>query len=90
VPQSWPAAADLTRLLASQMRDGGTVAIHCRAGIGRSSVIAACTLVRLGAHPDRAFEAIAKARGVEVPDTPEQREWVTAFADRLRSGSQAP
>jgi protein-tyrosine phosphatase len=90
VPQSWLAASDLTRLLASRVGEGRTVAIHCRAGIGRSSVIAACALVRLGANPDRVFEAIAKARGVEVPDTGQQREWVRAFADWLQAGGPAP
>jgi protein-tyrosine phosphatase len=86
LPPSWPAALDLARLLVSRLSQGRTVAVHCRAGIGRSSVIAACTLVWLGANPDRAFEAIAKARGVEVPDTEEQREWVWAFAGRMQSG----
>jgi protein-tyrosine phosphatase len=89
VPRSWLAASDLARLLASRVRDGRTVAIHCRAGIGRSAVIAACVLVRLGVNPDQAFETIAKARGVDVPDTQQQREWVGAFADWLQSGGAA-
>ena len=88
VPPSWPAASDLARLLTSRLSQGRTVAVHCRAGIGRSSVIAARVLVRLGANSDRAFETIARARGVEVPDTEEQREWVRAFAGRVRSGSR--
>jgi hypothetical protein len=53
-------------------------------------MIAACALVELGAtSPDVAFEAIAKASGVDVPDTPEQRDRVRAFADRLRSEGAA-
>jgi protein-tyrosine phosphatase len=89
VPPSWQAASDLARLLALQAGEGRTVAVHCRAGIGRSPVIAACALVQLGMNPDRAFEAIAKARGVAVPDTEHQREWVRTFADWLRSGGPA-
>ena len=54
--------------------------IHCRAGIGRSSLIAACTLVTLGYDTGAAFETISKARGLYVPDTDEQREWVSRFS----------
>jgi len=38
----------LLDLLAFRLEDGRHVAVHCRAGIGRSSVIAAALLVRLG------------------------------------------
>ncbi|HYL98577.1 MAG TPA: protein-tyrosine phosphatase family protein [Blastocatellia bacterium] len=59
----------------------GSIAVHCRQGVGRSSLIAACVLVRAGMNPDAAFEAIRKARGVSVPDTTSQTEWVSRFAD---------
>jgi protein-tyrosine phosphatase len=90
VPRSRLEAADLARLLISKVSQGETAAIHCRAGIGRSSVIAACVLVCLGTNPDHAFETIAEARGIEVPDTEGQRAWVEAFADwRPGSGLRA-
>jgi len=81
VPPSRLAVSTLARLWVSRIGQGQTTAIHCRAGIGRSAAIAACALICLGTRPDRAFEMIAKARGVEVPDTEEQRAWVRAFAD---------
>ena|SRR5579859_1870253 len=55
------------------------IAIHCRAGIGRSSLIAACLLVRQGVQPDDTLRAIEVARGCPVPDTPEQRIWINTF-----------
>ena len=57
------------------------VAIHCRAGIGRSSMIAAALLAHdsLTYDVDKAFDLIARIRGCEVPDTPHQREWVMKF-----------
>jgi protein-tyrosine phosphatase len=88
VPPSWSEASALAHLLVSRVSQSKTAAIHCRASIGRSSVIAACALVCMGTNPDRAFDIIAKARGVEVPDTEGQRAWVGAFADWLRSGPQ--
>ena len=52
------------------------VAIHCRAGIGRSALVVASVLTLAGLEPDAAFRAITIARGLPVPDTEEQREWV--------------
>ena len=62
--------------------------IHCRAGIGRSSLIAACVLVRAGHDVNSAFDTIAKARGVEVPDTEAQRAWVSTFLAATAEESQ--
>ena len=62
--------------LAEIVRGGHHVAVHCRASIGRSSLLAASLLVRLGWDANAAFEAIQIARGCPVPDTIEQRHWV--------------
>jgi protein-tyrosine phosphatase len=61
------------------LRTGKAVAVHCRAGIGRSALIAACVLVRSGYDVDGAFDTIAKARGMAVPDTQAQHDWVAAL-----------
>jgi protein-tyrosine phosphatase len=62
--------------VAALMRQGKSVGVHCRASIGRSSVLAVSVLVRLGWEPNEAFEAVQMARGSTIPDTPEQRKWV--------------
>lgn len=59
---------------------GRSVAIHCWVGQGRSALIGASALVLLGYPADEAFAALAAARGMPVPDTPEQRAWVQRFA----------
>jgi hypothetical protein len=46
-------------------------------------MIAACVLACLGTDTEAAFAAIRKARGVLVPDTDEQRQWVARFSERL-------
>jgi protein-tyrosine phosphatase len=71
--------------LVKHSRNRKSVVIHCRAGIGRSSLIAACMLIELGLSPDGAFRAIEQARGCPVPDTPEQREWVERYVDASNS-----
>ena len=62
--------------LATRVREGRYLAVHCRASIGRSSVLAASILVRLGWDAKTAFDVIEVARGCSVPDTPEQKQWV--------------
>jgi hypothetical protein len=79
VPEAADQTGALARNLATKMNAGNAVAIHCRAGIGRSSLVAACALVCLGVDAYSAFGIISKARGVTVPDTDEQRNWVIAF-----------
>ncbi len=76
VPRS---RAELLRFLSrleEALESGKNVAVHCRAGIGRSSIIVASLLVSAGLEPEEAFRRIEKARGRPVPDTPEQRDWV--------------
>jgi protein tyrosine/serine phosphatase len=80
VPTSTGELRQLVSNLEQSLKRGDSVGIHCRQGIGRSSLVAACVLVTAGESPSTAFENISSARGRPVPDTPEQRNWVTAFA----------
>jgi protein-tyrosine phosphatase len=81
VPDSLRDAVTLAQTVSKKIKEGSAVAVHCRAGIGRSSLVAACALVCSGLDPAAAFEVIGKARSVSVPDTDEQRDWVTAFRE---------
>jgi hypothetical protein len=80
VPLSSDAIAAVARQLAGDISAGRSVAIHCRAGIGRSTTLAACVLISLGSDGAAALDMIADARGVEVPETEEQRQWILSFA----------
>ncbi|MEL6188924.1 MAG: dual specificity protein phosphatase family protein [Myxococcota bacterium] len=55
---------------------GESVLIHCRQGIGRSSLLAAAALQLQGVPLDEAWDQITKARGRQVPDTKEQKDWL--------------
>ena len=59
---------------------GRNVLIHCRQGIGRSGLLAACLLINRGASAEAALRQISDARGMSVPETPEQRRWVDQYA----------
>jgi len=70
------AAAVLVDTLAAELAAGRYVAVHCRGGVGRSSLIAAALLVRLGTPAEQAWQVISAARGHPVPETAAQRRWL--------------
>lgn len=84
VPESLPQTIELARLLVTEMNQQKAVAIHCRAGIGRSSVIAACVMVMLGSEPGSAIGLLSAARKLKVPNTDEQLHWVYRFREALK------
>jgi len=61
------------------LQRGGFIVVHCRGGIGRSSITAAALLIRLGMAPNEAVKAIAYARGFPIPDTMEQYDFIMSL-----------
>jgi len=88
VPTSFSEFDGLLNSLTDRLRKGKAVGVHCRAGIGRSSMIVASALIRDGLSVDSAFRAIQDARGCSVPDTAEQRQWVERYSSRFRSSGK--
>ena len=87
VPSSREAAFDLLGKLDEALAAGKSVALHCRQGIGRSGLIAASLLVLSGLDPQMAFQHVSAARGLPVPETSEQRDWVIEFARELATSA---
>ena len=84
VPTSITKTMQLSHTLLMQIQHGKKVAVHCRAGIGRSALIVASILVRAGIEPVKAYEIITKSRGLLVPDTKAQKQWLDIFAQKLK------
>jgi len=80
VPPSSPETLTFIRDLEKKLAEGKNVAVHCRQGLGRSSMIVASLLVIGGLVPDRAIERVSSARGCPVPETSEQSDWVARLA----------
>lgn len=82
-PASSKAFRDFIQQLRTFRLQGKNIGAHCRAGIGRSSLLLASILCMEGYSAETAFDLISGARGLRVPDTPEQVEWVRNFSSSL-------
>jgi protein-tyrosine phosphatase len=77
-----PSESEVTAMLARLhgiLASGRSAVIHCRQGIGRAGLLASCLLIFEGKPPLEAIQAVSQARGVEVPETPDQRAWVLNY-----------
>ena len=80
VPKSGKKTVPFIREIAGRFREGKRVAVHCRAGIGRSATVAACVLLLSGMPQEEVLRRMEKARGFRVPGTPDQFAWIDRFA----------
>ena len=71
--------------LAGLVSEGASVAVHCRQSIGRSGVLAVSIAIATGLELERGLEAVSVARGLRVPETREQLDWLRRNAGRLSS-----
>lgn len=82
VPESVRAFRPVATTLAAAERAGRRVAVHCRQGLGRSPLVVAAVLVANGSVPDEAWKLVGERRGVTVPETDEQRDWLARLVAR--------
>ena len=80
VPASESEVSATLDRVGADLSAGRNVVIHCRQGIGRTGLIAACLLVTRGVSPGSAVDALSAARGVQVPETLDQRQWIDHYA----------
>ncbi len=81
LPESMLAFDVLIQGLRAERAEGLSLAIHCRQGIGRSSMAAVAFLAEPGVSLDDLWAQIAAARGRAVPDTEAQRLWIQGYLD---------
>lgn len=80
VPNSKSEVSATLDRIDADLSAGRNVVIHCRQGVGRTGLIAACLLIGKGQTPKAAVNALSVARGTQVPETDEQRRWVDHYA----------
>jgi|SRR5579862_5248159 len=80
IPNSESELAGVLEDVTRDLSAGRNVLVHCRQGIGRSGLVAACLLVKKGMSPGAAVDAVSAARGVSIPETAPQRDWIDHYA----------
>ena len=80
VPPSRLGFLTFAQFVHKRASEGLKIGVHCRACIGRSSVLLATVLRLEGFSAREAFDRISDARGLRVPDTAEQAKWVARLA----------
>ena len=83
VPDDETALAKALEKLEGELAAGRNVVLHCRQGIGRTGLVAACLLLTKGIDPESAVQRLSQARGTAVPETAEQRRWIDHYAARF-------
>ena len=77
-----PEPAGFSSLIGAVKNDldaGVNLAVHCKAGIGRSGTLACCILKTYGFDSDEAIACASHARGVAVPDNVRQIDFIQRF-----------
>ncbi|MDQ3131826.1 MAG: hypothetical protein M3Q99_13845 [Acidobacteriota bacterium] len=72
---------DLIEKLKNSLSKGKNIGIHCRQSIGRAPLLAAILMVLYGIKPGEAFRQLSVVRGIEVPETAGQKQWIEKFAE---------
>jgi protein-tyrosine phosphatase len=81
VPDSRNSFVAALESLDSELMAGRNVVLHCRQGVGRTGLVAACLLIMKGVDAETALHRLSSVRGVPVPETVEQRRWIDQYAD---------
>ena len=90
VPASRESVGELVNDIIGTLDHGRNVAVHCRQGIGRSGMIVAGVLVAAGKDVRAALRTIKESRGLDVPETEEQRRWIREFSSWLAARQIPP
>jgi protein-tyrosine phosphatase len=83
VPRSESEVASALEKLDADLSSGKNVVVHCRQGVGRTGLVAACLLATKGFSPGAAVETLSAARGLQIPETVDQRRWIDHYAATL-------
>jgi hypothetical protein len=76
VPAANGNATALLSRIRKELSAGKNVAVHCRQGIGRSGLITAGVLIMSGLPVEKAIRAVSDARGLPIPETRVQSDWL--------------
>lgn len=79
----------LIEQLVKRIESKKNIAIHCYAGIGRTGLIAASILIKMGIQVDEALIKLSQTRGLRVPETIQQITWLHHHSEQLSNHEKA-
>lgn len=79
VPPSVSEAVVIVKQILERRQSTGTVVVHCRGGLGRTGLIAACCLTTAGHEADRAIAVVREARPNTIENS-RQEAFIAEFA----------
>lgn len=86
LPISVQEFSQVTKTICLEITEGMNTVIHCHAGIGRTGMVAVGVLLHAAVEATEAFQIISKARGVQMPETEQQYNWVVANQSEIIGG----
>ncbi|GAX79898.1 hypothetical protein CEUSTIGMA_g7338.t1 [Chlamydomonas eustigma] len=90
-PENLLEAGSLIQMMVQQLMNGRNLVMHCRGGVGRAGMMAACLLLYLNLEMSP-LEAIRKVRSLRCKaavETRRQEDFVAEYAKHLRSQDAA-
>ena len=86
IPENYQECIKFLKELHTIFLNGHSICIHCRMGIGRSSIIAAALiLMDQKLKVPKILEIIKERRGLTIPDTKDQVEWLFEIQKHINS-----
>ena len=83
-PKDINAFVTLITHIDSRLKDEKNVVVHCRMGIGRTTLVTAALLLKNDFEPEDIFSYLSEIRTLTVPDTKAQKEWIYAIKNKLK------
>lgn len=83
VPENISDFIELITNINNRLSENKKVVVHCRMGIGRTSIVAASVLIKNGFDSGSVFDFLSKTRTLTVPDTDDQISWVKEIENTL-------
>lgn len=82
VPDAFEPVEAAVAAVKGHLAKGLGVGAHCYAGLGRSPLFVAASLIAHGLSDAEAIDLVSKARGYNVPEMAGQHAWLHEFARR--------
>lgn len=76
IPEDRVAYNELIGIIYQSLKAYKSIVVHCRMGIGRTSLLCASILLKCGLKVETIFPLLSEIRTLKVPDTQEQEDWV--------------